>query len=369
MRKILILFTAMLLSGSEALIAQTTNNSDFVLTNPTINPNPAVYPGGTVTITYDFYVNGDAFTFSSDDLSNDFAVITFSFTKMNPSAVMPTGTGAALFNWRLSNNGGSGAGLTYTWTGSTKDVTMVTSPPNPKYKIIFTSVPVTMPATPAEVDIRVAGQFTDPGNAPTGNSGNNFAQIATYTTAGGTTPITLLDFTAKKINNTTAGLEWQTATEQNSDRFEIERSADGINFFTIAKLAAAGYSVNRISYSREDRNTLRGDNYYRLKMVDKDGSFTYSAMRKLNFGDADINISAYPNPFVDKLNVSVTANKTGEVMVTLIDNTGKLLLTQRNNVQRGLNIISVNNLSKLPGGTYFLRVAAGDQIVTVKLTR
>lgn len=362
------MIAAVLLVKTGTVSAQA-SNSDFVLNNPVMTPNPAIFPGGLETISFDFYVTGDPYTFSSDDLSNDYATITFSFTKLNPGVIIPTGTGAALFTWTLSNNGGSGAGLTYTWTGKTKNATMNVSPPQAKYKIIFANVPVSMGATPAETDIRVAGQFTDPGNAPTGNSANNFAQIATFSTAGSTTPVTLLDFTAVKINNTTAGLEWQTATEQNSDHFEIERSVNGTDFYLIASVKAAGYSSNRISYNREDRNALKGDNYYRLKMVDKDGRFSYSVMRKLNFDDAEINITSYPNPFVEKVNVSVTANDAGYVLITLVDNTGKRLLTQSNTVQRGLNIIPVNNLSRLPGGIYYLRVMTGDTITTLKLMK
>ncbi len=158
---------------------------DFVLNNPVMTPNPGIFPGGTETMTFDFYVAGAPFTFSSNDLSNDYATITFSFTKMNPTGLPPTGTGAALFTWVLSNNGGVGTSLVYTWTGRSRDVTVNQTPTQPKYKITFSNVPITAAATQNQTDVRVAGQFTDPGNAPTGNSGNNSAVIATYTVVGG----------------------------------------------------------------------------------------------------------------------------------------------------------------------------------------
>ena len=63
---------------------------DFVLNNPIMNPNPGTYPGGLETMTFDFYVTGAPYTLSSNDLSNDYATITFSFTKMNPTALPPT---------------------------------------------------------------------------------------------------------------------------------------------------------------------------------------------------------------------------------------------------------------------------------------
>src|SRR5437868_3363529 len=154
---------------------------DFVLNNPVMTPNPGVFPGGLQTISFDFYVAGAAYTLSSNDLSNDYATITFSFTKMNPTATPPTGTGANLFTWVLTNNGGSGSGLVYTWTGRSKNITVNQTPAQPKYKITFAGIPVTSFASQSQSDVRVAGQFTDPGNAPTGNAGNNSAVIATYT--------------------------------------------------------------------------------------------------------------------------------------------------------------------------------------------
>src|SRR6185436_10796251 len=246
---------------------------DFVLNNPTMTPNPIVYPivapnpGGIANITFDFYVAQASYNFSSNDLSNDYATITFSFTKLNPTGHAPTGTGANLFTWVLTNNGGSGVGLVYTWTGRTKTVTMLQTPPAPKYKIIFSGVPVTAEATPAQSDVRVAGQFTDPGNAPTGNSGNNSAVIATYTVPPTPQPILLLNFDAVK-QGTTSQLSWQTSSEINSDHFEIEYSKDGVTWQTLGNVAAAGNSSVTKSYGFNHPNPVNGANYYRLKQVD-----------------------------------------------------------------------------------------------------
>src|ERR1700712_1248514 len=108
---------------------------DFVLNNPTLGPvTPAPFPGN-LTISFDFYVAQSPFTFSSDPFSNSYATITFSFTKLNPTGIVPSGTGAALFNWVLTTNGGVGVGLVYTYTGTTKNVTMNQSPPGAKYQI------------------------------------------------------------------------------------------------------------------------------------------------------------------------------------------------------------------------------------------
>ena len=156
-----------------------TNAQDFVLNNPVITPAPGVFPGGKETVTFDFYVAGADYTFSSIDLNNSYTQITFSFTKMNPTTVVPSGSGAVFFNWVLTSTG-TFENTSYTYTGTTKTATMLQSPTEPKYKIIFANVPITYASTSAQADVRVAGQFTNPGNVST-SSLNNSAVIATYT--------------------------------------------------------------------------------------------------------------------------------------------------------------------------------------------
>src|SRR5437868_4268198 len=281
---------------------------DFVLNNPVMTPNPGVFPGGLQTISFDFYVAGAAYTLSSNDLSNDYATITFSFTKMNPTATPPTGTGANLFTWVLTNNGGSGSGLVYTWTGRSKDITVNQTPPQPKYKIIFAAVPITSAATQAQSDVRVAGQFTDPGNAPTGNAGNNSAVIATYTTPGGPQPILLTSFEAVKQGNTVQ-LNWQTSSEINSGHFEVEYSKDGNSWINIGNVAAAGNSSTSRSYALNHPTPVYGANYYRLKQVDISGAYVYSPTRLVTFGNKT-GIKVMPNPVIDRVYISAGTSTT-----------------------------------------------------------
>ncbi len=95
-------------------------------------------------------------------------------------------------------------------------------------------------------------------------------------------PVTLLNFTAR-AEGSKALLNWQTATEINNDRFEIERSNNGITFLKIGQVAGAGNSSILLSYQYYDENPLKGNNYYRLKQVDLDGKSNYSPTRLVNF--------------------------------------------------------------------------------------
>jgi Secretion system C-terminal sorting domain len=107
-------------------------------------------------------------------------------------------------------------------------------------------------------------------------------------------PVTLLNFYVK-AENKKAHLFWQTATEQNSDRFEIERSINGLHFEKIGSVKAAGNSTIRIDYSFFDLTPKKGINYYRLKEVDIDNSLQYSEIRTAQFGN-DVLFALYNNP-------------------------------------------------------------------------
>lgn len=94
-------------------------------------------------------------------------------------------------------------------------------------------------------------------------------------------PVKLIAFTAKTHNGTNI-LNWQTASETNSDKFVIQRSADAKTFEDIAEIEATGESQSLIDYQYIDTAPLNGTNYYRLKQIDKDNSFTFSKIISVN---------------------------------------------------------------------------------------
>ena len=97
-------------------------------------------------------------------------------------------------------------------------------------------------------------------------------------------PVELLSFTASLIENKIVSLDWVTSTEYNSDKFIIERSIDGINWEFLAEKKAAGRSQQPIQYQGFDNSPYLGINYYRLRQVDLDGSFTYSKIEFKRLG-------------------------------------------------------------------------------------
>jgi alpha-tubulin suppressor-like RCC1 family protein len=136
-------------------------------------------------------------------------------------------------------------------------------------------------------------------------------------------PVTLSNFTVAKINGH-ALLNWSTSSEENTQSFIIEHSTNGNDYTQIGKAAAEGNSSEVENYSFTDNDPAAGTNYYRLRMVDKDGRFTYSEIRVLNF-DGAITIVVYPNPTEDML--TITGVEAG-MQLRLIAVDGRVLSTQ-----------------------------------------
>lgn len=132
-------------------------------------------------------------------------------------------------------------------------------------------------------------------------------------------PVTLISFGVQKktagVEGASALLQWTTSAETNSDRFEIERSQKGNNWTKIGTVESAGESIKQVSYSFEDYQPLSGENLYRLRMVDKDGTFAHSRIQSVSFERTGRDIFVYPNPSTDKLMIS-DYKTVHEIMMT-----------------------------------------------------
>jgi Secretion system C-terminal sorting domain len=112
-------------------------------------------------------------------------------------------------------------------------------------------------------------------------------------------PVKLNSFSGYELNKQ-VNLDWETASEINSDVFIIERSNDGNSFTAIGEIKAANNSSIAVNYTCTDKYPLNGKNYYRLKMVDKDGYFEYSKVVVINIlSNSTGAVRLYPNPAKD----------------------------------------------------------------------
>jgi len=108
-------------------------------------------------------------------------------------------------------------------------------------------------------------------------------------------PVTWLSFDAWATGSA-VDCYWQTASELNTRHFVVERSHDQVLFMALGEVPAAGYSQSVRNYTFQDPAPRPGMNYYRLRQVDLDGQYSYSAVVAVRFEPDEMDLSVYPNP-------------------------------------------------------------------------
>jgi hypothetical protein len=171
-------------------------------------------------------------------------------------------------------------------------------------------------------------------------------------------PIKMGDFTAVQ-KPTGIQLNWETLTEQNSSHFDVERSADGVNFTTIGRVNAKGNSTNKQSYSFPDETPVAGINFYRLKLSDIDNSYTYSRIVAVKSGGQPVSVELFPNPASSLLQVQLPARQKETIRLFITDASGRMIDSRFVSLSEGNNALSIP-VSHLPNGTYFLSIENKD---------
>ena len=183
-------------------------------------------------------------------------------------------------------------------------------------------------------------------------------------TANNTLPVSLLSFNAQQQTNTIA-LQWETTNEINSSHFNIQRSIDGVNFIAIGAVTSKGGGnyeyIDNLSTISQQPATV----YYRLQMVDKDGSFTFSKAVAVSLTKQQSALTIFPNPVQQNLYVQLAVTKAEKLTLQVIDLQGKILQQQLVDVVIGNTSISINT-GALAKGDYVL-VVKGSVISQQKL--
>lgn len=203
----------------------------------------------------------------------------------------------------------------------------------------------------------MSGQLTfktncsGPGSLSGDNPSDN-SSLAGYFVSN-TTPVTLLNFNAALINCQPV-LKWTTATEINSDRFEIERSLpSSSNWVKAGTVSAIGFSSLKMQYDFADIDVaaVAEKLLYRLKMIDRNGRYKYSEVVPVFMNCKSTQLFVYPNPVQNGiLQVSLTGT-TEHPEAVLLSVTGQVIM--KVNLSTGNNSI---NVSAMAGGEYILDV-------------
>lgn len=168
---------------------------------------------------------------------------------------------------------------------------------------------------------------------------------ATQTISFTVLPVELTTFRAVRTDEG-ARLNWSTATEQDNEKFIVERSHDGIQFEPVGEVAGRGTTTSEQSYIFLDEHPLIGTNFYRLKQIDFSGNFTYSDVVAVKM-DNQSSVAVYPTPFSNSLSLTLPDDlDSEETLLTIYSLHGQLVHQQ---MLQGLGSQQLELTSLYPG--------------------
>ncbi len=181
-------------------------------------------------------------------------------------------------------------------------------------------------------------------------------------------PVELTSFTAM-VNGKEILLSWSTASELNNLGFEIQRSTEKVEFYTVGFVNGHGTTTEQQNYSFKDKNLDNGKYYYRLKQVDFNGSYEYSDVVEVEWRAFNSYLleQNYPNPFNPTTTIGFGIQDKSNVKITILNAIGEEVAVVLNE-EREPGYHTVEFIaSSLPSGVYFYRLQAGEFVSTKKM--
>ena len=200
-----------------------------------------------------------------------------------------------------------------------------------------------------------------------GATANNLPPGATYPslTTAGTLPIKLTGFSATG-EGSKVKLQWSTESEQNNDRFDVQRSADGRTWETFSSVKGKGTISSTSNYTTYDNSPLKGITYYRLQQYDINGKSTASDVKSFRLGAIKTLVSVSPNPTRAGINFKFLNEGVKNVLAVLSDANGKVVYQQTfKEVQA--NTLNKLNLQQPAPGIYILKLKGEGLSESIKV--
>ncbi len=162
-------------------------------------------------------------------------------------------------------------------------------------------------------------------------------------------------------------VEWNMGNEQNIKQYEIEKSADGSTFAQAGSQSPRG-RINRDNYAWIDVSPMQGNNYYRIKAIEKSGSFRYSQVVIVKLSKGVGSIGVYPNPISGNvMNLQLVNQPKGKYAIQLFNNLGQEVYRSEFNHAGGSSAQTIQLSYKVVRGIYQLQVTNGDNRDTQKV--
>lgn len=189
----------------------------------------------------------------------------------------------------------------------------------------------------------------------------------------GPLPVNWVSFEAEALEDAIQ-LNWETATEQHTSHFEIERSLNGVDFEKVGEVMAAGHSQELLSYQFIDMEPIEGQGYYRLKQLDDSGLYSYTEVKGVFYRGRKMELFAlHPTLASEVIVASSSATQQrgarqvrGSIHLRIYNAMGNLVVDKIRLPQgQSLRI----NIAKLPAGQYFLIGTDGQQLLKKRFVK
>lgn len=179
----------------------------------------------------------------------------------------------------------------------------------------------------------------------------------------GVLPVVLTSFIAT-VDNQQVDLFWHVENGINFSYFEIQYSTDGINF---SRIGTVDYIKNLSDYQFNHASAQPGINFYRLRLFDTDGKYTYSNILPVNIRSSNENkLTLYPNPATSAISLELNSDSRQQIGVVIFDNLGCQLVYKNILAEHGNNFISIPEVSNLASGIYVMKVNTSSKIYVEK---
>lgn len=181
----------------------------------------------------------------------------------------------------------------------------------------------------------------------------------------GQLPVNLKAFKARTETNNSVKVFWTTLYERDNGYFEIQRSADGVNFTPVARIAGVNMNGITTDYFFIDSLPLKGISFYRLKQLDLvyDDRFSYSPIERVRSAEALVLFDLFPNPAPGpEFKISLLKNVPGNIDVLVFDQSGRLWLQQQFS-----NNNSITVYHQLKAGLYNVKITCKEFTETRKI--
>ncbi|MDE3183442.1 MAG: T9SS type A sorting domain-containing protein [Bacteroidota bacterium] len=180
---------------------------------------------------------------------------------------------------------------------------------------------------------------------------------------------TITDFFGTIVNDNNM-LNWSVTNNNEIRFFEVERSADGINFFPLQTINSVASDFPSVNYKFTDDDVPKESNaaYYRLKIINVANQVSYSKIIRLSInGSLNGRVKIFPNPVTDNLQVCIYAPYRQNVELFIYDGSGRLMRSTYSTIDKGNTKLNISDFKSWPIGIYSVKVVAGNDLFINKM--